>query len=302
MKKIKVIAVLLSLASVLFAACNNEEDNTLYHVRLSVDDFQFYDEGFEKLGTAKAIDTVATTSAIAHLIVAVYDSTGNVIKSTKQSNRTDTNSRYYTSSFGVFNFLLPAGRYTVIAIGYKSSDPENLQLLDSSQAAFTTTVLDCFGDREDIIVSKTAINNISITLKRLVAGLSLHSTDNQPEGFDTIRLDLSKGSMRFNPSTGFALDNIGTSRRFALNANTTNNKVGVPLKIIIYTFLEKQADTMDFSFTLFSQDSTGIVERVIPNVPLKQNRRTVARGRVFSSIDNEFLIETDWEGTDTIPF
>ncbi len=293
----KKVPLLFALISILFIACNKQEnDESLCNVRLTVNDFEIYEESFEKQGQVKAA-RVDTSKNINYLTVAIFDSQGAVYKKVTHSKA--DSSDYYTSSFGNFHFLLPVGNYTAVAIGYWTKDTSCRPIITSpTVAAFNKNAVDCFGNVKSISISNTGNNAINMTLSRMVSAMNLRSTDNQTNEFDSIRLTLSKGSLLFNPSTGLARANAGVAQTFRFQQGDINK----PLKLYLYTFLPNERETATFTLTLFGQQGTALIERVFTNVPLKRNRRTIASGSVFSGVANEFFIETTWETDTTIIF
>ncbi len=290
-------SILLAFLCTVCIACNKQEEEELFNVRLSVNDFEINTEEFKQQAGTKDRHSADTSKSIKYLTVAFYDE--NNIEKASITHSRDSNSIYYLqSNFGSFHFLLPEGNYTVVAIGYWSTMGKHSLVLSSpTMAVFSDNAYDCFGAAQNVTISRTDLNSISLTLSRMIAAIILRSTDVQPNGFDSIRLSLNKGSKRFSPTTGFALDNNGTSRTFP-----RNNNVGNLLKVALYTFIQANNETADFTFTLFGQQGTELIERTIPNIPLERNRKTIASGSVFGSIDNEFYIETSWLSDTTITF
>ncbi len=291
-------SILLAFLCTVCIACNKQEEEELFNVRLSVNDFEINTEEFKQQAETKDIHSADTSKSIKYLTVAIFNQDGTKRTEITHSRHTQSTNNYYTPNFGSFHFLLPEGNYTFVAIGYWSERyGHNLVTTSPTVAAFTGVVYECFGVAQNVTISRTDLNSISLTLSRMIAAINLRSTDTQPSGFDSIRLSLNKGSKRFSPTTGFALDNNGTSRTFSRIDNE-----GELLKVALYTFIQANNETADFTFTLFGQQGTELIERTIPNIPLERNRNTIASGRVFGSIDNEFYIETSWLSDTTITF
>ncbi len=299
MKKVALWVTLLTLATTAFIACNKQEDDEpLYNVRLVVDDFEISEEEFNSQENEKST-RVDSSLNVQFLTVVIFDEQGHECERVVHSKI--EGSPYHTSNFGTFYFLLPTGDYTVVTVGHWNNPDDttyNLIVSSPTVAAFNGNATDCFGNVQSVTISSTSNNLISVTLSRMVAAMNLRSTDRVTQRFDSIRMSLTKGSIQFNPTSGFALSNSGVSQTFRINPEY----LGEELRLILYTFLPTNRETADFTFTVFGQQGTPLIERTFVDVTLKRNRKTIATGEVFNGVANTFRVETSWDTDTTINF
>lgn len=199
------------------------------------------------------------------------------------------------TTFGDFSCNLPAGTFTMVVIAYHYENGDAFNWTSSSLAAYTSErVRETFCASQSVTVTNSTPLDLSVTLNRIVAQLSIQSTDVRPEGVIKIRTTYGAGSKSFNPTTGLAIGNAG----FSLT-NTPSTAVGQAINVLNFAFLSTDEQTMDITLEVLGNSDEVLITKVIRNVPLKRNRKTILSGPVFSPSTSavSFSLETAWDET-----
>lgn len=243
----------------------------------------------------RAVQDPTSYKALKYLTLAFYDAEGSSIYNATQVKAAPST----FSTFGEFACNLPAGTFTMVVIGRDWSEGDEFSLTSSSVAAYTSErVRETFCASQSVTVTNSTSLDLSVTLSRIVAQLNILSTDTRPEGISKIRTTYAAGSRSFNPTTGLAIGNAG----FSLT-NTPSTAVGQAINVLNFAFLSTDEQTMDITLEVLGQHDEVLITKVIRNVPLKRNRKTILSGPVFSPSTSaaSFSLETDWDET-TVTF
>ena len=309
MKKISFVnaALVLGAAVVLtLSSCtaeteevlNVEEQETVWRVpvRVRVKDFSVSMEAIPGSQT-RATESPADYKYIKVLILAFYDSEGTeVCKVTQTKEALGTG-----ETFGDFRCNLPAGTFTMVVIGRDSGTGDAFTLTSPTEAAFTSEkVRETFAKTQSVTVTNSNALDLEVTLGRIVPELYIESTDTRPEGISKIRTTYGGGGKSFNPTTGLSIGNAG----FSLTNTPSSANVGDVVKVMSYAYLATDEQTMDITLEVLDAEENVLVTKVIPNVPLKRNRRTTLSGPLFtpSASSVSFVLETDWLDGNTVEF
>ncbi len=278
----------------LLTSCNQEEDNnqTLVPIHVNTNGFNVTQEDFEPTRAATTADDYTNVNAI---ILAFYQGNTEIKRITQL--RADVPQG---QSFGEFNLYLPIGKYTMLVVAYSTNENSPFTLTSLTEAAFTgLRVKDTFVATQTVDVTSGNPLALSATLNRIVSQLTVTSTDGKAPNADKLRMTLSGGSKAFNPSTGFAADNLG----FA-NAVAFTKDAGVPTSSATMLFLTDDTQNIDVTIDVLDAQSNVITHKVITNVPFKRNKVTLLTGALYSSSTtvSPIQLNADWLPTVTITF
>jgi hypothetical protein len=291
--KILIATVMLCL---LFAGCSNdngsESNKTLVPVTVHVNDFTITQEEFPTTRSTD-IGSYATAKAIT---LAFYKNDGTEMY--KHTQFKSDNTTYTT--FGEFTTSLPMGSYTMVVIGYGQGSTSHAVTLTSPTAAgFDDYVRETFVATQAVSVINTDEIELTATLDRIMAKVSVISTDGRSAAVTSIRTTFSGGSRSFNPSTGLATDDTG----FA-NTVATSVAVGTATTISSGVFLATDEQIMDITIETLDANDNVLFSKTVKNVPLKRNRITTLTGAMYgaSTSSGSFKLNTDWLPGNTINF
>ena len=298
MKSLKYIYVALVLAAT-GCSTENEEKATAEveaPVTVSVSPFSISQEEFPDSEEQTTRATVAEYTSMKAITLAFYKSDGTEQYKTTQF-RSDATT--YTT-FGEFSTTLPLGNYTLVVIGYgQGSSTHAVTLTSPTTAAFDDYVRETFSATQAVEVNSKTPLNLTATLNRIMAKVSVISTDGRTAAANSVRVSFSGGSKSFNPTTGLATDNSGFSNTVVVNSVTAGNTTNVGNAL----FLTTDEQTMDITIETLDADDNVIYTATVPSVTLKRNRVTTLTGAMYSvtatATVGSFQINTDWlTGTD----
>ena len=260
-------------------------------VRVQVNDFTMSVDDIPEAQT-RGTENPAGYNSVGAITLAFYASNGTKMYEDTQLKEGDS---HYTT-FGTFSCNLPIGNYTMLVIARDSLKDDVFTLTSLNEASFTSEkVRETFCKTQNVSVTSSTPLDLSITLNRIVPQLTIKSTDFRPTGVEKIRTTYSAGYKSFNPTTGLGIGNAG----FSL-INTPSAAVGTVVEFRNNTYLATDEQTMTITLEVLDAQDQVLITKVIPNVPLKRNRRTTLRGPLFtpSASTASFLLETSWlEGT-----
>ena len=268
----------------------NQETVPTVPVHISVNDFLVSLADIPDPQT-RAVQDPTSYKALKYLTLAFYDAEGSSIYNSTQVKAAPST----FSTFGEFACNLPAGTFTMVVIGRDWSEGDEFSLTSPTVAAYTSErVRETFCASQSVTVTNSTPLDLSVTLNRIVAQLSIQSTDVRPEGVIKIRTTYGAGSKSFNPTTGLAIGNAG----FSLT-NTPSTAVGQAINVLNFAFLSTNEQTMDITLEVLGNSDEVLITKVIRNVPLKRNRKTILSGPVFSPSTSaiSFMVETGWDET-----
>ena len=292
MKAFFVLAGFVLLA----AACSNEceltvvENNgeqTVAPVTVRVDDFSVTQEEIPSGGgMTRSVEEVADYKNVKAMTLAFYSEGKEVYKQTQLK---DDHTTYIT--FGEFSCNLPVGSYTMVVVGRDHYKDDVFVLTSPTEADYTSErPRETFTKTQTVTIASATPVNFSVALDRVNAQLQILSTDTRPEEAKTIKTTYSKGSKGFSPTSGLATDDNG------FWVTNTPAAVGKTINVISNAFLATDLETMTITIQTLDADGHVLVTKVVPNVPLQRNCKTVLTGTVFTggSGSGAFRLETSW--------
>lgn len=206
-------------------------------------------------------------------------------------------------NFGQMSLTLPAGEYTVVAVGHSSvksatiKSPEMVQFTASDGEKLTDTFCYCgnvtIGDEPA---------QYALTMSRVTAMVRFQFTDEEiPASLASVKFDYTGGSANFNPLTS-----EGTTK----STQSENRPVSGNDMYQVFTFPYLSA-TGTLKMTVSALTSTGdvIKKKTLDAVPVTRNRITTYTGPLFTdgagTITQSgfgFTVNPDWDGEDQYNF
>lgn len=290
------------IASILLAACTScSKDNELNEqvverlvpVTVQVSDFSMSMEEISG-GATRATSSVANYNGVKVITLAFYAGDTEVYKSTQLR----ANESSYTT-FGEFACSLPMGSYTMVVLGYGGENAMTLSSKNCASFPSTDRVRETFVYTENVNVTNTASLELSATLSRVVSQLGVISTDSRTTNAAKIRTTFSAGGQAVDPTTGLSTTNTGFSNTIdAIGAVGSNSSIGS------YIFLNSDQQTMDITIDVLDENNNSLSQKVVNNVPLRRNQRTILKGSLYTSAPGSasFSVETTWLSENNIEF
>lgn len=205
--------------------------------------------------------------------------------------------------FCQMSLTLPAGEYTVVAVGHSSAksatikSPQMVQFTASDGEKLTDT----FSCLANVTVGDTARQQ-SLTMSRMVAMVRFCFTDDEvPAALTHVKFDYTGGSANFNPTTCQGCTKSTQSEKRTVATNDEYR---------IYTFpLNSSTGTLQVTISALAADGTVIKKRTLDNVPVTRNRITTYTGPLFTDGDGtitqsgfSFTVNGEWDGDDQHQF
>ena len=289
-------SILIAGMILLAASCSNDECGNFVEnnggytpVTVSVSGFSVEQGDFPGAtgGTTRAT-SVGSYNGVQKLTLAFYKSDGS-----EQYKVTHTKgSMPEGDTFGEFSTTLPLGSYTMVVLGYKLYDDDELTLTSPTLAEYTVNApRETFAATQVLNVTSTAALNLTATLDRIIACLQVISTDGRTENANKVRMTFAAGGKQFSPTTGLATANTGSvstvSNNFAVGTSSTSTG---------YVFLTSDTQTMDVTIETLDAQGNTIYTKTVNNVPFKRNRKTKLTGAIYSAsaAAGSFLVNTEW--------
>ena len=227
------------------------------------------------------------------LNVQLFDTDGQKVFATVKTQTSQDD------DFGTMSLKLPAGTYTVVAVGHscvKSAtikSPQAVQFTASDGEKLTDTFCHC----SQITVSDETADH-TLPMYRVCAMVQFIMEDEAvPTDFAYFKMEYTGGSANFNPTTSEGITKSSQSE------NRPRNSLNIHQ---CYTF-PYLSESCLLKMTCSATDSDGniIRQRVFTDVPVTRNRITTYRGPFFGDGDGEFtqsdfsfVIHADWDGED----
>lgn len=277
----------LLAAILLLAGCRKVEG--VAKVRIHVDGFSVSQEEIPEIRAA-----IADYTGVSAITLAFYNGSTEVTQITQLRSDNTT----YTT-FGEFDLSLPMGSYTMVVLGYGFYEGDEFTLTSPTQAAFTGDVRETFATTQAVNITSTDAVNISTTLDRIVPRLKVISTDGKTANASKVRMTFSAGGKAFNPTTGLATANSGTTSTVGISA-----AVGATSTSLGYAFLVTDEQTMTVTLDVLDADGNSISHKVVNNVPFQRNRCTKLTGSLYNAgTTGSFSINTEWlDGDNEVGF
>lgn len=285
--------------SLLFAACSNESEQpivvenpvedsvTVVPIKVHVNEFTTTMTDFDEARVlTRGVDPKDYDNLKA-ITLAFYD-----VDNKEVYKKTQVKNDGSVISFNDFTAGLPIGHYTLLALGYFYSNSDEFVLTSLTEAAFTSDKpRETFALSQDVTVASGNPLQLEITLKRLTPKLTIRSTDVRSASVKRMRTTYAKGGKRFNPTTGYALDDNGFAQTQSANTDDANL-----LKIASYPFLASESDNIDVTIEALDANDQVLFTKHIPAVPLKRNAETTISGPIFTTSSSTIGIslDTDW--------
>lgn len=265
------------LATVLTTACDKEE--TIHEPT---------EKAHVKLVCAMQVETraalTANSKALTDLYILDYDkATGKLLQVLHQTST--------AKDFAEPELMLDYGDHTLKVVATRSQEPmlwdaENITwsvepniltpITASQPVALTATkTSDTFGAEKDVSVG-AGTATVNMALDRLVAKLSVNSTDVFPDDCTTITLDMTEYKT-LSWATMDVIEAVGNQR-----TSDVKNLRGTTDNTLAYFLLVPKAGyKTDLVFTMNST-STPYATITIPDVPLERNKITTITGSLYS--------------------
>lgn len=290
------IAVLIGLATT-FTSCSHDEiysSSEKSKVSLTLHHF-----GIENAPFTRA----SKTQAPHRIVFKAFDSSGKAVYDSTQVSSQE--------GFGSLSFELSPGAYTFVAVAHDvaltgspaAPNPDRsvaASIVSPSQATVPEPLIqDTFCDTLNVTIKPGVPFASGMTLPRVISKFKLTINDALPAGTAKIKFILNSsasaasGNPSFDPSTGFALENRQYVRSFDI-ADGSIGKSGVSLSVSLLL----TAETQDIDVTAAAYDAEGnlIISHELKDVPMKQNRITVAKGNFFTATGGgSFSFSTEWD-------
>ena len=206
-------------------------------------------------------------------------------------------------NFGQMSLTLPAGEYTVVAVGHSSvksatiKSPEMVQFTASDGEKLTDTFCYC----GNVTIGDEPAQH-SLTMSRMTAMVRFVLTDEEiPAQMASIRFDYTGGSANFNPTTSEGTTKSTQSETRPVSANDQYQ---------VFTF-PYMASSGVLTVTMSALTASGevIKKKTLESVPVTRNRITTYTGTLFSEGEGTitqsgfgFTVNPDWDGEDRYEF
>lgn len=251
--------------------------------------------GSSAAGTTRAAVTIG--DYFQKLNVMLFDEDGNkYFDKVRTQYSTDEN-------FGQMSLTLPAGEYTVVAVGHSSAksatikSPDMVQFTASEGQKLTDTF--CFAGT---ITVGDEPEQHSLTMNRVCAMVRFHFTDEEiPAQLTHVKFDYTGGSANFNPTTSEGTTKSTQSETRPVSANDIYQ---------VYTFpYLSAAGVLKMTISALASDGEVIRKKTIENITVTRNRITTYTGELFGDGEGTitqsgfgFTVNTDWDGVDEYTF
>lgn len=293
----KKIAIIFAAAVLMFTACEKIVMNEYADGNVILN---FTAGGSPNAGTRTSATTrgvVTIGDYFQKLNVMLFDAEGNkYFDKVRTQYSTDEN-------FGQMSLTLPAGEYTVVAVGHSSAksatikSPEMVQFTASEGQKLTDTFAYCgtvtVGDEPE---------NHSLTMSRVCAMVRFQFTDEEiPASLTNVKFDYTGGSANFNPTTSEGTTKSTQSETRPVSANDSYQ---------IFTFpYMATTGTLKVTISALASDGTVIKKKTLDAVPVTRNRITTYSGPLFGEGEGTitqsgfgFTVNPDWDGEDQYTF
>lgn len=277
MKKLTVFLVSLFAGFVLSSCQSGEEENNVRSAKLhvSVSPFELEMNDFSSVGQK---GVTATDAGVKYIALAVFDSEGN-----KKASKTQASTE---ENFGEFDVELDFGTYTFVAVGAKL---EGINIESTAKVSFNGALNDTFSGTKSVTVGSSSAQNVTMDLSRYISYFSVSNTNILPSSVKKIQIVVAKGGTACDPATGLA---VGTNYTYSKNVLSTAAGTSYPF----YLFLTEADETVDVIVNGLDDGDNVLYTQTLKDVPLKQNRKTIATGPLFSkNTTGSFTFSADWD-------
>ena len=287
-------AVLIGLATTITSCSRDEVYSTSEKSRVSL--------SLRHFGIEQDAITRASAEQDPHRIVfKAFDASNAVAFETTQASGQE--------GFGVLDFELSPGSYTFVAVAHDLSSAalaadEGGNVAASLNSAQETVlpeadVADCFCDTRNVTIKPGVPFASGMTLPRVISKFKLTINDAIPAGTAKIKFILNssasaaEGNPSFDPSTGFALED----RQYVQNFDIREASIGLSgVSLTVNLLLTDETQDIDVTAAAYDAKDNLIISHELKDVPMKQNRITVAKGNFFTATGGgSFSFSTEWD-------
>ena len=295
MKRTNFLMLATMLATVLTTACNNEE---------AIQE-QPTEKAHVKLVCGMQVETraalTANSTTLTELYIMDYDkATGKLLQVLHQtSTATDFAEPDLTLNYGEHVLKVVATRSQEPTLWDAGNitwpiEPNILTPITASQpvALTATKTSDTFGAEKEVSVG-AGTATVNIALDRLVAKLSVNSTDVFPDDCTTITLDFQEHKA-LSWATMDVIEAVGNQRISDVQhlRGTTDNTLSY------FLLVPKDGYTTDITFTMNSTDAP-YATITIPDVPFERNKITTITGSLYNHNQRMIMSVNDEWNSDT---
>ena len=278
---------------------------------------------------SKESDNLATSPSEDELIPVCVNLNGFEIQEMTRASLSEANAKYVSfavfneddervvnisqkssdEGFGTISCKLKAGDYTFVAVAHDGdSDYGNATISSTSEVSLPkATVNDTFTATKAVTVSNSMTAH-QMTLTRAIAMLQVKSTDNIPESAKTLRVTIGDDSktaytaLTLNPETGL-MSGFGTSGKYVSDNTFKSDAVGYKASVSVPILMPAETASMAVKIEVMDGDDKVVYSHDLGSVAFKQNRKTVATGKIFGSEWAEtFSITDTWDDALNIEF
>lgn len=184
---------------------------------------------------------------------------GTKVKSINQDPKSD--------HFGQLSLAVPEGSYILAVVAHSGNG--SATITSPTEIKFSDNKLtDTFYRCQQLNVSTDA--HFDLELKRAVAKVELHFTDNMPANVAQMKFYYTGGSSTLDATTGYGCKN---SRQTELRP-VAPEMAGKPASFGIYTFPHTDEDALKLTVTALDANDNILQEKVFENVPVRRNTIT----------------------------
>lgn len=206
-------------------------------------------------------------------------------------------------NFGMMAVTLPAGEYTVVAVGHSSvksatiKSPEMVQFTASNGEKLTDTFAYC----GSITVGEQSEQH-TLTMNRVTAMVRFALTDEEiPASMAKMEFSYTGGSSNFNPTTFEGTTKSTQSETRPVSGNDQ-------YQIFSFPYMASTG-TLKVTVSALTSDGTVIRKRTFNDIPITRNRVTIYTGPFFGDGDGTitqtgfgFQVNGEWDGEDIYSF
>lgn len=280
----------------------------LYTIFLAACEKPLVDDGFNDVdgNVVLTFSAVGAQTRSTNVTIGDYFTKINVMLFDENGNKyfDKVRTQYSTDeNFGQMSLTLPAGEYTVVAVGHSSvksatiKSPEMVQFTASEGQKLTDTF--CY---EGSVTVGDEPEQHSLTMSRMTAMVRFVLTDEEiPAQMASIRFDYTGGSANFNPTTSEGTTKSTQSETRPVSANDQYQ---------VFTF-PYMASSGVLTVTMSALTASGevIKKKTLESVPVTRNRITTYTGTLFKDGEGTitqsgfgFTVNPDWDGEDRYEF
>ncbi len=247
-----------------------------------------------------AIQTRSTeVSNLKYLELGIYDATTKELTSTVLQENTD-------EDYGTFNVTIPYGSYTLVFIGWYTTQDVEADMSDLNAIVFTDNyVPHLFCETLDLTVDENTLESQSIRLSRVIAGFRVVISDEIPEDASYFHVTSEGGGYALDPLTGFAASLASRENDVTVLSSWAGQ---TDRNFNVYALLTQETAEMKFVVDAYDTSNNLMVSHTFTDVPMKINQLTRYTGNFFAieTSEGSFSVsladDYSWENIDDHTF